>query len=422
MQRRRLLRWIYEIYRQGGWASLRELAAWANLTPTALGVRLEPLRKLGVWLPHVGGVPEGRDALGAEAWLVDRYLESGQVEIWRSTFGLTVGAWEMVLRRFVSALEATEVGHGPQAISSRVGQSPKEVEQFLAVGGRHRQKRSLRELRLSYGTRCTAESGEPDIEAELRGQYGFSQVLARLYHQELQRVAGQLGSERFSEGELVFFAIGCEEGARARLSQARHVPVRLHYFTPEDAQCGPDSRRPTRVAELKFGRILRYATEARAQGALLTLPDLAVLLGIHVDAIRRKLALHRDVVVPTRGRIKDIGRGLSHRTQIVELYLQMHTETEIVDRTGHSYESVESYLREFARVVGLADRGMIAVMIRRVTGRSMALVEAYLELYRRYGRPEYHFRLAHLRQAFAREETLGLKKRLSPFHTGGAAR
>ncbi|AFV10384.1 hypothetical protein Tph_c01360 [Thermacetogenium phaeum DSM 12270] len=60
MQRRRLLRWLYEIHRQGGWAGLTELAAWANLTPTALGNRLAPVRKLGIWLPHVGGPPPTR--------------------------------------------------------------------------------------------------------------------------------------------------------------------------------------------------------------------------------------------------------------------------------------------------------------------------------------------------------------------------
>jgi hypothetical protein len=66
---------------------------------------------------------------------------------------------------------------------------------------------------------------------------------------------------------------------------------------------------------------------------------------------------------------------------------------------------------------------MNAVMIRRVTGRSMALVKAYLELYRRYDQPDYHFRLAQLSNVFAREELLGQKKgRLSPSLTGGAGR
>ena len=40
----------------------------------------------------------------------------------------------------------------------------------------------------------------------------------------------------------------------------------------------------------------------------------------------------------------------------------------------------------------------------------MALVGAYLELYRRYDTPEYHFRLAQLRNVFARDELLAEKK------------
>ncbi len=153
----------------------------------------------------------------------------------------------------------------------------------------------------------------------------------------------------------------------------------------------------------------------------MTLPDLAVLMGIHVTAIRHAMSDHPEVIVPTRGRVKDIGRGVSHKTRIVELYLQMHTETEIVERTGHCYESVEAYLREFARVLTLADQGMNAVMIRRVTGRSLSLVKAYLDLIGRYDKPEYHFRLAQMRRVFARGEAVRDEKGgSSPSRTGGA--
>lgn len=213
---------------------------------------------------------------------------------------------------------------------------------------------------------------------------------------------------------MIFLAISGSEGARVRLNEARHIPVRLRYFSPEDNQ--RESR--SMISGIKLGRILRYTTEARSQGALLTLPDLSVLLGVNVSTIRHQIAKHPNVVAPTRGRIKDIGRGVTHKAQIVELYLQMHTETEIVDRTGHTYKSVEAYLKEFARVVTLADQGMNTVMIRRVTGRSMSLVQVYLELYRRYDQPEYYFRLAQLRNVFALE---GSKKGLlSPSPTGGA--
>ncbi len=411
LQRRRLLRWMEEIGRQGGWASLAELAAWANLTPTALGARLAPVRRLGVWLPHVGAPEPDADRLGWQAWLVDRYLAEGRVEAQRALLGATVGAWEALLRRFVAVVEQTAAGIGQETIAAAVGRAAHEVAQLQVVARRHRRGRALAELRTAYGGAqpALAAGQVTGVEAELVGQFGFSATSARAFRRWLAELAGQLGGTPLGDGELVALAISADEGARAQLAEARLVPVRLGFFTDADAQTSCYGPAPTRVAELKFGRLARWASAARTQGALLTLPDLAVLAGISVDAVRRQLVAHPEVVVPTRGRVKDIGRGITHKTQIVELYLQLHTETEICERTGHSYASVEAYLREFARMVTLADQGLNQVMIRRVTGRSMALVAAYLELYRRYDQPDYHFRLAQLRNVFARDELASQK-------------
>lgn len=422
LKRRRLLRYLYEIYRSGGWASLTELAAWANLTPTALGAKLAPIRQQGIWLPHVGGPEPREDHLALEPWLVARYLEEGRAEPLRAQFGLTVASWETILRRFVQVAEATGSGADPEVLARKHGLSPLEVRQMLQIARKYRRQPLFKELVASYGS-SSCSSSPCEIENELVRHYGFSPVTARLYHQWLVELAARLGTTSLAPGEMIFLAISAEEGARAKLAEAQHIPVRLRYFTEDDALEGPYGDSRTKVSGLKFNRLVRYATEARAQGALLTLPDLAVLMGIHVDAIRRQLAAHPQVVVPTRGRVKDIGRGVTHKAEVVELYLQMHTETEIVERTGHTYESVEAYLEEFARVVTLADQGMNAVMIRRVTGRSLALVKAYLELYRRYDQPDYYFRLAQLRNVFAREEHLAQKKGcLSPSLTGGTGR
>lgn len=411
LQRRRLLRWIQEIHRQGGWANLTELAAWANLTPTALEHRLAPVRRLGIWLPHVGGPEPEASRPCLEAWLLARYLHDGGTEGALAELGLTPGAWEAALRRFVRVMERRQAGEAAEAVAAWLGLSPLEVNQLETVARRHRRSGVLRSLQRSYGgAPSTTASAAEGIEEELVEGYRFSPVAARAYRQWLSELAGQVGGRSLTQGELLFFAISAEAGAAVRLDEAPVVPVRLPWLTEEDLTAGPYGPHPTRVAELKFGRILRYTTAARAQGALLTLPDLALLMGIAVDAVRHRLAAHPEVVVPTRGRVQDIGRGVTHRTRIVEFYLQMHTETEIVQRTGHSYESVENYLREFARVVTLADRGLNAVMIRRVTGRSMALVNAYLELYRRYDQPDYHFRLGQLRHVFARDEILSEKK------------
>ena len=86
----------------------------------------------------------------------------------------------------------------------------------------------------------------------------------------------------------------------------------------------------------------------------------------------------------------------------------MHTETEIVSATGHSYESVENYIKEFAAVLALSERGLPIPLIRRVTGRSIKLISTYMDLIDKYSEPQYAFRFAHLRKIF---ETHDFKKK-----------
>jgi hypothetical protein len=411
-QRMRLVRWIEQIARQGACASLAELASWANLTPTAAQARLSPLRRLGIYLPHVGGPEDSDDALSTEALLVDRYLTNGATEDLRHLLGVTAPAFEATLRRFITVTEGQAVGLSIEELARTCDRSEAEIAKLASVAHRHRRSAALRELRAAYGGVVGASAdpaSEKAICAELVSRFGFSALSAQVFDDWLSELARTIDPGRTDDGELVFFAISADEGARARLAEAAQVPVRLSFFTEDDANLSCYAPARTKVSELKFSRICRFATEARAQGALLTLPDLALLMGISVDAVRHAIASNPQIVVPTRGRVRDIGRGVSHKAQIVELYLQCHTETEITELTGHSYASVEAYLSEFARVVTLADQGLNTVMIRRVTGRSMALIEAYLALYRRYDSAEYHFRLAGLRRVFVREEVLAQK-------------
>lgn len=137
-------------------------------------------------------------------------------------------------------------------------------------------------------------------------------------------------------------------------------------------------------------------------------------MGIHTEAISRLIRAHPKLVVPLRGQECDIGRGITHKRKIVELYLQLYTESEIVSCTGHSYESIETYIKEFAAVLVMSERGMGPTLIRRVMGKSLKLVKVYLDLVRDYSRPEYAFRLQHLRQLFLACEGERQKRGLIP--------
>ena len=71
---------------------------------------------------------------------------------------------------------------------------------------------------------------------------------------------------------------------------------------------------------------------------MLTVEDLAYLTCSSTATVKRDLAACRGdgVAVPTRGQIRDIGPGVSHKAQIVQLYLWGLQFTEIERRTRHS--------------------------------------------------------------------------------------
>ncbi len=94
--------------------------------------------------------------------------------------------------------------------------------------------------------------------------------------------------------------------------------------------------------DLKWRRIERFATAAYAQGAALSLPDIAYLASVSVDAVRDVINDHPQIKLPTRGRVADMGSTLSHTEKIIDLFMYGYTETEIERRTGHSLDSIES--------------------------------------------------------------------------------
>ena len=90
----------------------------------------------------------------------------------------------------------------------------------------------------------------------------------------------------------------------------------------------------------------------------------------------------------TRGWKQDMGPGLSHKTQILDLYLKGYQFTEIEFKTNHSESSVSRYLRQFAQVIQLHKKGFEPGQIRIITSFSDKLITEYLELYQQYKNSE----------------------------------
>lgn len=393
MQTGRLLRLIEQAHQQDALLSAKQLSLLTNITPTSLRRRLKEIRKQGIWAPVMGLSKKDRARAGLmrSSWVVQQYFKGHSPQEIRRTAAVSRQRFSDILDR---------VGDLTQRVSEGTFQPSTREEAEWVELIKTAPKERLAEITAQPLT--PRESGEwSDFRKELETDFGLSPVKIRAVRQSLEEITQTL-SETRPDGEVIYWAVSAGEPAGKPLERCQLVPVRLTLFDPADMSVS--DRDLNRLNQIKFNKVLRYATEAKRDGGYLTYADLGYLLGIHTEAIRRLVQQNPQVVVPLRGLECDIGRGVSHRKKIIELYLQMYTETEIVARTGHSYEAVENYIKEFAAVLVLYEQGLTAPLIRRVTGRSMKLVRAYLDLIREYSGPEYAFRLHHLRKVFSTHE------------------
>ena len=90
--------------------------------------------------------------------------------------------------------------------------------------------------------------------------------------------------------------------------------------------------------------MMRICDEAREQGGLLSQEDLGELLMCDVRTVRRDVAALRKsgVVLPTRGTVKDIGPGVTHKGIAVRLWLEGKEPTEVARHIHHSLKATEA--------------------------------------------------------------------------------
>jgi hypothetical protein len=134
---------------------------------------------------------------------------------------------------------------------------------------------------------------------------------------------------------------------------------------------------------LRRTRIQRLLDEALAQGAVATQEDLAHALHVSVRTIKRdcKALEAQGLCLPTRGRLKGIGRGQTHKAQIVGRWLRRQTYDQIMLDTRHSLPSIKRYVQSFVRVADLHRQGFSENEIALLLELSAYLVREYLAVY-----------------------------------------
>jgi hypothetical protein len=402
MQEGRILRLIEEAYRQDALMSAKHLTVLCNITPTSLRSRLAGLRREGMWVPVAGLSKVDRERGGElrSAWSLARYLDGAPLVEVRQTAALSREAFRHLWSRF---------SHVARLVLEGGFMSGDPEEAAWAAIVQAVPKKTLLPLLDEPGVASSAGDWT-SFRSELLADFAMSPVKVRAIRDIAGEMLATLSDSR-PDGDVVYWAVSSTEPAGKPLDACRLAPVSLTLYDPEDVPPPEVDRDINRLSDIKFRKVLRYATQAKYAGGYLTYADLGHLMGIHPEAISRLVRSNPTVAVPLRGAECDIGRGVTHRSKIIQLYLEMHTETEIVARTGHSYEAIENYIKEFAAVLVLCERGLTAPLIRRVTGRSIKLIYAYLELIEEYSGPEYAFRFHHLRRVFQMHED-DLKKSL----------
>jgi DNA-binding CsgD family transcriptional regulator len=139
-------------------------------------------------------------------------------------------------------------------------------------------------------------------------------------------------------------------------------------------------------------KVLRLTEEAYIQGGLLTQEDVGRLLQVSSRTVREDIReLQKDEnLVHTRGNDHDIGRGISHKSWIIELYLKGYTYDEIMRRTRHSGHSIKRYVSSFGRLLLIKSHGVKDVSeISRLLHQSERLTKEYEDLYKKYKKGDH---------------------------------
>lgn len=183
-------------------------------------------------------------------------------------------------------------------------------------------------------------------------------------------------------GQMVYHAVPIDEYPQKgkSIAQTRLKPVVLDMISDQDID---DMKIPLHHREIRMKKIERWTHQAYDQGALLTQLDLAMLLGVNEYTagvyVREYFNLYGKKL-PTRGNIQFLGSGQTHKKEIITLYLNGYLVPTICQRTNHSKEAVERYIRDFEAIRMLDTKFDDLNSISLITRLSKRVVQQYIEL------------------------------------------
>jgi hypothetical protein len=230
------------------------------------------------------------------------------------------------------------------------------------------------------------------LQTEFPGVFG--PAVTQLFAQRVEQLFEQFHPDRsrLKVGQVLWAAVATDDppARNKRIEDTRLVPVILDLVTSQDID---DAIATGLRQQTRRTKILRLFRQAYQQGAVLSYPDVSLLMHLQPTTISRDVLDHErqtKETVPRRGTIHDMGRSISHKAVICyKRLVQQKTTSQVALETHHHPEDVEHYVQCLRRIKLCSEAGMSVEEISQATGHSLSLVREYLDLIRQFHLPSY---------------------------------
>jgi len=231
--------------------------------------------------------------------------------------------------------------------------------------------------------RLQTKSVQQSIITNLAKDFNLTPILAEAYFSQISNYFLQHAEVELTAGQIHYLAIDENEPAGKPLALCKKVSVKLSLHLPEEDL---PVYKKSGLRALRQHKVVRLTNQTIDQGGVLSYEDIAFILTCSVVTIKRDMSQMRraGIILPSRGWRHEMGRGQTHKTQILDLYLSGYQFTDIERRTKHSETAIKRYIQDFARVVLLHTKKFSLDQIRVSTNFSHRLIGEYLTLFTKH--------------------------------------
>jgi hypothetical protein len=235
----------------------------------------------------------------------------------------------------------------------------------------------------SFSDRLKSKTVKNSIINNISRDFNLTPIFAEAYFKQIVSYFTEHIQLELSSGQVNYLAVDDREPAGKPIDLCLKKSVRLTLHDPDEDL---NSYKQSGLSGLRQLRLLRITKEAIEQGALLSYEDIAFLLTTSVITIKRDIAFLRrnGKTIPSRGWRHDMGRGTTHKAQILDLYLSGYQFSEIEKRSHHSETAVKRYIQDFSKIILLHLKDFSVDQIRISTSFSNRLIGEYIKLYNQY--------------------------------------